>query len=193
MHDIEPHYAWRDTYISSEDRRSPHYGRVHDEFTFRNTIYNYYIHPQWDDFGSTTLYIKILYVDYEEHTAICELIGEWNDCLHNDIEGLKRNVINPLVDSGINKFLLMCDNVLNFHSSDNCYYEEWHEDIVDDNGWIILCNVQEHLLQEIHEAQIQHYVHVGQHINFPNWRSYKPQSLLKRIESNLKHKKLYLP
>ena len=30
---------------------------------YTNTIYNFYIHPQWDDIGSETIYIKILFVD----------------------------------------------------------------------------------------------------------------------------------
>src|SRR5687768_14996387 len=82
MHDIEPYFQWIDEYIASEDNRSPLYGRVYDEFFYTNTIYNYYIHPQWDEFGSPTLYLKILFVDYDLHYAIIELIGEWNDCIY---------------------------------------------------------------------------------------------------------------
>jgi len=65
MHDIEPHYNWRDHYIASEDHRSPFFQRVYNEFQFSQKVYNYYIHPQWDNFGSQTLYLKILFVDYE--------------------------------------------------------------------------------------------------------------------------------
>ena len=53
------------------------YGRQYDEFKFTNKIYNYFIHPQWDDFGSATLYAKILYVEYDEGYAVIELMGEW--------------------------------------------------------------------------------------------------------------------
>ncbi|MEZ5031239.1 MAG: hypothetical protein R2787_07550 [Saprospiraceae bacterium] len=66
MHDIEPHFLWRDLYVASEDRHSPFFRRQYDEFHFTQKVYNYYIHPQWDNLGSTTLYGKALFVDYEE-------------------------------------------------------------------------------------------------------------------------------
>ena len=83
MHFIEPYFRWRGEYIASEDARSPFYGRVYSEFEFQHRVYNYLIHPQWDDFGSTTLYMKILYVDYEAGTCVIEFIGEWNDAIEN--------------------------------------------------------------------------------------------------------------
>jgi len=118
MQDIEPFYNWRELYIASEDDRSPFYEREYSEFVYTNTIYNFYIHPQWDDFGSNTLYIKILFADYEQHFAVIEFIGEWNDCLHNDIMLLKREIIDVMIGTGINKFILIGENVLNFHASD---------------------------------------------------------------------------
>src|SRR5210317_610552 len=106
MQDIEPYYGWRDYYISSEDELSPFFGREYSEFEYSNTIYNYFIHPQWDDFGSNSLYLKILFADYNSGFAIIEFIGEWNDCLHNDIMRLKRDVIDDLIHNGINKYIL---------------------------------------------------------------------------------------
>jgi hypothetical protein len=85
VHTLEPFYNWRHLYIASEDERSPFYERNYSEFEFTNQIYNYLIHPQWDHFGSDTLYCKILFVNYEEHFCIIEMLGEWNDCLYNDI------------------------------------------------------------------------------------------------------------
>ena len=63
MHDIEPFYNWRDFYISEEDKDSPFYKMTYNEFAYTNKIYNYYVHPQWDQFGSETMYIKILFAD----------------------------------------------------------------------------------------------------------------------------------
>ena len=77
MHEIEPFYNWRHIYVSEEDERSPFFGRDYSEFEFTQTIYNYYIHPQWDDFGSRTLYLKVLLADYDEHYVVMELFGEW--------------------------------------------------------------------------------------------------------------------
>jgi hypothetical protein len=52
MHMIEPYYNWGGFYIASEDIQSPFYGREYSEFEFTDTIYNYCIHPQWDNIGS---------------------------------------------------------------------------------------------------------------------------------------------
>ena len=97
--------------------------------------------------GSATLYLKILYVNYDNGYCIIELLGEWNDCLYNDIMYLKRNIADDLMANGINKFILIGENVLNFHASDNDYYQEWFDDIED--GWISLVNFQDHVLLEM--------------------------------------------
>src|ERR1700712_4690686 len=107
MHTIEPFYNWRAIYLSEKDQRSPFYGREYSEFEFSQTVYNYYIHPQWDDFGSRTLYMKILFVDYELNYAIIELLGEWNDAIENDIMTLRRNITDHLYKQGIFKFILI--------------------------------------------------------------------------------------
>ena len=96
MHTIEPYYAWRNHYVASEDHRSPFFERVYNEMSYHMKIYDHYIHPQWDSIGSQTLFIKIIWVDYEEESAIIELLGEWNDCLHNDIMRLKRDIVDCL-------------------------------------------------------------------------------------------------
>ena len=122
MQDIEPFYNWRYIYVSEEDKHSPFYGRTYSEFEFSLTVYNYYIHPQWDDFGSRTLYLKVLLADYEEKYAIIEMIGEWNDAIENDIMELKREVLEKFMSKGIFKFILIGENVLNYHSDGKDYY-----------------------------------------------------------------------
>ena len=97
MHTIEPHYNWRHLYIASEDTQSPFYGREYSEIEFSNAIYDYFIHPQWDQIGSATLYIKIVFVDYDSGYCIIELMGEWNDCLYNDVMYLKRNICSIFI------------------------------------------------------------------------------------------------
>ena len=114
MHDIEPYYNWRHIYVSEEDERSPFFGRIYSEFEFTQAIYNYLIHPQWDEFGSRTLYLKVLLADYEEKYVIIELIGEWNDAIENDIMNLKREVADKFMAEGIFKFILIAENVLEF-------------------------------------------------------------------------------
>lgn len=183
MHEIEPYYLWRDYYVASEDKLSPFHGRRYSEFHFTHKIYNHYIHPQWDFFGSSTLYCKILYADYETQFAVIEFIGEWNDAVHNDIMELKRGLIDPLIKKGINKFVLIGENVLNFHVSDELYYEEWYDDIKDDGGWIVAVNFREHALTEMRQAKIHHYVNMGEQFNDLLWRKFKPQNMVELIEN----------
>lgn len=180
MHTIEPFYQWREIYQAEQDPLSPFYGREYSEFEFSNTIYNYYIHPQWDDIGSPTLFIKILYADYSSGYAIIELLGEWNDCINNDIMFLKRDIADVLMENGIDKFILIGENVLNFHYSDESYYEEWFDDI--DNGWIVLLNFREHLLKEMKRARIDYYLVAGGSFNEFNWRRFNPHQLIERVE-----------
>jgi hypothetical protein len=180
MQDIEPYYRWRELYIASEDERSPFFGTVYSEFEYSNTVYNYYIHPQWDDFGSNTLYVKILYADYERAFVVLEFIGEWNDALYNDIMFLKREVIEPLERNGITKFILIGENVLNFHGSDDCYYEEWFQDI--DEGWIAAINFRPHVMKEMEKYNLDSYLVTGGELDELNWRIYNPLELLQQIE-----------
>ena len=123
MYDLEPHFAWINLYSAAQDPRSPFFEREYNEFYFDKAVYNYYIHPQWDQFGSNTLYIKILFADYQEGFAIIEMIGEWNDALYNDVMSLKREVLEILMQDGIQKFVMIGENVMNFHASDDAYYD----------------------------------------------------------------------
>lgn len=183
MHDIEPFYLWRDYYIADEDEHSPFYGREYSEFLFSNKIYNYFIHPQWDFFGSPTLYLKILFIDYERNYCIIEFIGEWNDCISNDIMYLKREVAELLLDNGINKFILIGENVLNFHSSDDCYYEEWFQEVED--GWIAGINFRDHVMDEFKSSNIDYYINFGGELDHMNWRNLKPLQFFKSVEQQI--------
>lgn len=183
MHDIEPHFKWRNNYVASEDTKSPFFDRVYNEFSFTNKIYNYFIHPQWDEFGSPTLYAKILFVDYEEHFAIIEFIGEWNDAVSNDIMFLKRKIGEALMEEGVYKFILICENVLNFHTSDDCYYEEWAEECREENGWLCMINTLDHVSDEMKISNLQHYINFGANYNNINWRPHTPQLFFKAIEA----------
>ena len=73
--------------------------------------------------------MKILFVDYEQGFAIIELIGEWNDLLYNDIMYYYRNLIEPLIDEGVIHFILLGEQLLNFHADGDDYYQEWFENI----------------------------------------------------------------
>jgi len=181
MQDIEPFYNWRHMYIASEDELSPFYEREYSEFEYTNHIYDFAIHPQWDDIGSETLFIKLLIADYDEGYAILELIGEWNDCINNDIMFLKRDVIDVLLKEGITKFILIGENVLNFHASDDSYYEEWYEDL--NEGWIAFLNFREHVIKEFEKNNIDYYILLGGKLNNIGWRTFNPSQLFNSVDS----------
>lgn len=180
MQDLEPYYNWRELYIASEDENSPFFMTVYSEFEYSNTVYNYFIHPQWDEFGSNTLYLKVLYADYERAFAVIEFIGEWNDALYNDIMFLKREVIEPMIRNGISKFILIGENVLNFHGSDDCYYEEWFQDVED--GWIAAINFRPHVMGEMERFNIDSYLLTGGELDEFSWRTFNPVELLQKVE-----------
>lgn len=182
MQDIEPFYNWRHLYSAEEDKLSPFYKRDYSEFEYSQTVYNYYIHPQWDFFGSATMYMKIIYTDYENQYAIIELIGEWNDAIENDIMTLRREVTDKLYKKGIKYFILIAENILNFHSSDDCYYEEWTEQLEDDYGWIALINMPEQSMYDFKKARLTQYLHIFQ---LPQWRTFQPDHLYQIIEAQI--------
>ncbi|HLR38748.1 MAG TPA: hypothetical protein VK084_11935 [Chitinophagaceae bacterium] len=182
MHEIEPFFNWRHLYTAEDDEQSPFFGKEHDEFVYRQKIYNYFIHPQWDYFGSENLYMKILYTDYQYGFVIIELLGEWNDCIENDVMNLKREIIDVLIDNGIRKFILIAENVLNFHQSDDCYYEEWQEDIADDGGWIVCLNMPQQTSDEFINAGLNQFVTL---LESANWRTFMPLPFFKKVDNEM--------
>lgn len=183
MHEIEPFYKWRDFYVVEDDEHLPFFQKEYSQFYFTNAIYDHCIHPQWDDFGSTTLYLKILFVDYKNRYAILEFIGEWNDCINNDIMLLKRSIIDSLITEDINKFILIGENILNVHFSEDDYYEEWFQELGD--GWIAGLNFQEHVLTEFKNSNIDSYINFGGELDSIAWRVFDPPTLFKKVNSLL--------
>ena len=180
MYTIEPHFNWRKFYTAEEDERSPFYGKIYSEFELKNAIYDTLIHPQWDEFGSLTLYAKILYTNYDLGFSIIEFIGEWNDLIYNDIMYLYRNIIEEMIGEGINHFILIGENVHAFHADDSSYYEEWMEQM--ENGWIVGMNFLEHNMQEIQQVNLDRYVIFDDAINIINWRTFAPNKLFQEID-----------
>jgi hypothetical protein len=182
MHELQPFENWRHIYEAEHDERSPFYGRQYNEFAFTQTVYNYYIHPQWDSFESENLYLKILMADYEEGYAVLEMIGEWNDAIDNDIMHLRREVTDKLSHHHIYKFILIAENVLNFHSSDDSYYEDWFDTVTDEHGWLTMLNMPEQSQYDFKKAKLHRYIELMQ---LPNWRTYKPFHLYRLINEQI--------
>ena len=182
MHQIEPFYLWRNAYTAEEDSRSPFAGREYSEFEFTNRLYDHLIHPQWDDIGSPTLFIKILYTDYLAGYTIIELMGEWNDCINNDIMFLKRDILDHLQGEGINKFILIGENVLNFHYSDDSYYEELFDEVSESDGWVTMLNFRDHVQKEFDQISIDSYFLKGGSFDIFDWRTKRPATIFRSLD-----------
>ena len=63
--------------------------------------------------------MKILLVDYDQHFAIIELLGEWNDAIENDIMTLRSEITDSLYAQGIVKFIFIDENVRKLQRSDD--------------------------------------------------------------------------
>ena len=126
------------------------------------------------------------------HFALIELIGEWNDCITNDIMFLKRDIADILINKSIFKFVIFCDNVLNFHGDDDCYYEEWYDDVKHDSGWICLVNTFEHVDAEMKKYRLHHYLNYGPSFNDMNWRTQKPAYIVQEIENIINNQQKHL-
>lgn len=181
MHDIEPYYNWLKYYDPADDERSPFHGKQYNHDVYSETIYGYYIDPAWDSIGSETLYVKILYADYLQGFAVIEFIGEWNDTLHNDIMTLKRNLLEVMISEGINKFILIGENIFNFHGSDDSYYEEWFEEVED--GWIAAVSFPDFIMEEFRKYHIDSYINMGGTLQIPQWRTLQPLNFFDLVNS----------
>jgi MFS superfamily sulfate permease-like transporter len=82
----------------------------------------------------------------------------------------------------ITKFILIAENVLNFHSGDKDYYEEWFEEVTDEGGWIVALNMPEQTQYDFKKKKLNYYIEL---IDIPNWRVYKPQHLFDKINEDI--------
>ncbi len=175
--------GWEKYYSASHDLKSPFHDAAYNVLEYTQDIYGYYIHPLWDCIGSETLYVKILAIDYDKKFAVIELLGEWNDALHNDVMHLKRNVIEVLISYGINHHILLGENVFNFHASDDCYYEEWFEEIED--GWIAAINFKDFVIDEWKKYNLDCYMNYGGALDIENWRTLNPIKLFHTVNESI--------
>lgn len=182
MHEIEPWRNWEIIYSASEDENSPLFDQP---FTGdQNALYDHVINPLWDFIGSETLYVKVLYVDYDQGFTIIELIGEWNDTLHNDIMHLKRNLIDLQLQEGVNRFLLIGENVLNFHGLEDDYYQEWFEEV--EEGWIVAMGFRDFIHEEWKRFRLDYYLNWGGKLEIENWRTLSPQKICEQVDSEMR-------
>jgi hypothetical protein len=101
---------------------------------------------------------------------------------------LKRNVIDVLTGEGINQFILLGENILNFHGSEDDYYEEWFDDIED--GWIAAVNFRDFVQDEWKKFRLDYYINFGGSLEIDNWRTMTPAIFYENV-SGLISRRLY--
>ena len=77
----------------------------------------------------------------------------------------------------MSKFVLIGENVLNFHHSDDAYYEEWFDEVMEEDGWIALLNFREHVLADMQAIDLDSYFVLGGELNEMGWRTFTPEQL----------------
>ena len=105
----------------------------------------------------------------------------WNP-EEKEIVELKREVLEKFMEEGIYKFILIVENVLNFHSDGKDYYEELHEEVTDENGWVVCLNMPEQTQYDFKQAHLNQFIEL---MELDNWRIYRPFHLFKKIDAEL--------
>jgi hypothetical protein len=180
MHELRPHSGWENRYRATEDPRCPFYLEQGAPELGYHRMYDFVIHPEWDSVGCETLFVKQIFADYEQGYVVLELIGEWNDAVHNDVMEVKRRFADPLLAQGVDKFLLIADNLLNFHAGESDYYAEWAEET--EGGWVVILNARDHVLQDLTDARLTRYVWAGERYRFGAWRAQDPLALCQGVD-----------
>ena len=183
LRDIEPYYGWLELYNHEMDNKSPFHEVQHNLFYYDRSINHIPAHPLWDHIGSESLLVKILYADYSEKFAVIELFGEWNDLFDNDYKLLAENCLTYLIDHGINKFILICENVFHSYLETDDYYQALQEEL--ENGWVCALRLRDEVKEEMVQYGISSYLYWSPVLDDMNWRTLKPIQLFKIIESRM--------
>ncbi len=184
LHDIEPFYGWLSLYSHDQDERSPFHNVDHNQFYYDRSVNHIPAHPLWDDFGSESLLLKILYADYGQGFAIIELFGEWNDLFDNDFKLLAENCLTYLVDEGIQKFILICENVFHIYLEQDDYYQAMQEELEED-GWLCVVRLREHVREEMEQYTVADYFYSSPLLDDIPWRKLKPLQLFALVQSRM--------
>ncbi|MEO0898513.1 MAG: hypothetical protein AAFY71_19020 [Bacteroidota bacterium] len=183
LHHIEPFYGWLSWYNHEMDENSPFHEEEHNLFFFDKSINNIPAHPLWDDFGSESLLVKIQFADYKEGYAILEMFGEWNDLYDNDFKLLSENVLGLLIDAGIDKFILIAENVFHAYLDADDYYAAMQEELGD--GWISMLRPREGVKEDMEEYGIDQYFYFNPVIDEIPWRKLKPFQLYFLVQDRM--------
>jgi hypothetical protein len=184
LRDIEPFFGWLALYSHEHDERSPFHDVEHNLFYYDRSINHIPAHPLWDDFGSESLLLKILFANYDRGYAIVELFGEWNDLYDNDFKLLAENCLTHLIDQGIDKFILICENVFHCYLDADDYYQALSEEL--EGGWICTLRPRQAVREEMEAYDIAPYFYWSPLLDELPWRRLKPHQLYELVDSRMR-------
>ena len=79
------------------------------------------------------------------------------------------------------------ENVLNFHHSDDAYYEEWFDEVMEDDGWIALLNFRSTCLPTC-KPSTWILLRVGRRAQRNGMAHIHPEQLCRRIDDCVEHR-----
>lgn len=197
--DIEPYYGWLGYYDPELDGRSPFAGEG-QEGAEERYLYTFAANPRWESIGSESLLAKLLYVNYaappEGGFAIVELLGEWNDLFENDWRLLCDNCLDWLLAQGVNRFILICENVFHIYLEGDDYYADFAERLADagegsgnntsgNEGWVCLLRARPEVQAELTRTGIGAYFYWNSQFDGLRWRKLKPWELYALVAQSL--------
>ncbi len=69
--------------------------------------------------------------------------------------------------------------MLNFHSSDDSYYEDWREQVEDATGWVVILNMPAQSQYDFVQARLNKYIEL---VDFAQWRTLKPELVFQQLD-----------
>jgi hypothetical protein len=87
--------------------------------------------------------------------------------------------VDELIPQGIDKYILIGENILNFHADIPDYYDEWLEEVPD--GWMAFINLRPHVIQELNQYGLDAYFVLGGTLDDLAWRTGSPKKLFEKV------------
>jgi hypothetical protein len=89
-----------------------------------------------------------------------------------------------MLAQGLDKFILIGENILNFHGGDDDYYQEWFEEL--DNGWIAMVNFRPYVTSEMTKFHLDYYLNYGGELDdISGWRTLTPMVFCQHVQTLL--------
>jgi len=99
---------------------------------------------------------------------------------------LKDSYLSDFQQNCCDKVELIGENILNFHGSDDSYYEEWFEDVED--GWIAAVCFPDFIQQELRKYRIDSYINMGGTLQIEIWRTLHPLQFYQLVSQLLQRR-----